>query len=190
MKNNKVLNILYKIFIKYQLLFVLLIVIDQISKLIALKYLDDPITIFSWFKLELSINTGIAFSLFDDLPPWVSALVSIIATIAIEAYIIVKKPKDKIFTTILVFLAAGALGNGIDRWMAVFNLREGVVDFIYPTFFANFNVADMYVTCSCFVLIIYFLFTKEEKKEVVEKAKLPSEIAAEAKEKNDNGQSN
>lgn len=189
MKKNKVLNVIYDIFIKYHLLFVLLIVIDQVSKLIALKYLDDPIIIFSWFRLELSINTGIAFSLFDDLPQSVSAFISIIATIAIEAYIIIKKPKDKILTTLLIILSAGALGNGIDRWLAVFNLREGVVDFIYPTFFANFNVADMYVTCSCFVLIIYLLFSKENKNEVVEKAKLPSEIAA-AKDNNDDGQSN
>ena len=184
MNKTNIKKLIYDILIKYHGLFVLLIVIDQVTKIIAMKYLSTPVEIFSWLKLSLSYNTGVAFSMFDDLPQWVSALVSIIATIAIEAYLIVKKPKDKVFVILMTFLSAGALGNGIDRWLTVFKLREGVVDFIYPTFFANFNVADIYVTCTCFILIVYMLFSKENKddKKIV-KAKLPSEIKAEQEAK-------
>ena len=184
MNKTNIKKIIYDVLIKYHGLFVLLIVLDQVSKILAMKHLSTPVEIFSWLKLSLSYNTGVAFSMFDDLPQWVSALVSIIATVAIEAYIIVKKPKDKVFVILLTFLSAGALGNGIDRWLTVFELREGVVDFIYPTFFANFNVADIYVTCTCFVLIVYMLFSKENKddKKIV-KAKLPSEIQAEKESK-------
>lgn len=184
MNKSKTKKLIYDVLITYHVLFVLLIIIDQITKIIALNYLKTPIEIFSWFKLSLSINTGVAFSMFDDLPQWVSALVSIIATIAIEAYLIIKKPKDKVFVILLTILSAGALGNGIDRWLAVFNLRDGVVDFIWPTFFANFNFADICVTCSCFAMIIYMLFSKENKNnEKIEKAKLPSEIKTIEKEK-------
>ena len=72
----KAKKVLYNIFIKYQGLFVLLVLIDQISKLLAIKYLQTPVTIFSWFKLELSVNSGVAFSLFKDAPQIVSAFIS------------------------------------------------------------------------------------------------------------------
>ncbi len=166
----KAKKVLYNIFIKYQGLFVLLVLIDQISKLLAIKYLQTPVTIFSWFKLELSVNSGVAFSLFKDAPQIVSAFISIIATIALEYYIIKHKPKDKFMVVMLIILAAGAFGNGIDRWLAVFGRKinvngvyySGVVDFIYPTFFANFNIADSYVTCTCIILLIYFIFSKDD----------------------------
>ena len=104
-----------------------------------------------------------AFSFLKDAPQWITACISIIAAVAIEAYLIIKKPKEKFLTILLLCLVAGAIGNGIDRWLAVFNARWGVVDFIDPTFFANFNIADIYVTCSCIAMMVYFLFSKEER---------------------------
>ena len=178
MNKAKIKTILYDIFIKYQGLFVLLVIIDQVTKLIVMSNMEvnESIKIFSWLYIKFVYNTGVAFSFLKDAPQWISALFSILATIAIEAYIIIKKPQDKIMTILLLCLSAGALGNGIDRWLAVFNLRGGVVDFIWPTFFANFNVADIYVTCSCFAMIIYFLLAKDENKnKKIVKAKLPSE---------------
>ena len=42
-------------------------------------------------------------------------------------------------------LVAGSIGNGIDRTLSTFNIFNytGVIDFIYVTFFANFNFADI-----------------------------------------------
>ena len=37
--------------------------------------------------------------------------------------------------------------------------------FIWPTFFANFNVADIYVTCTCIFMIIYVIFFAKEEKD-------------------------
>lgn len=171
MKSEKVKKILYDIFIKYQGLVILLILLDQLTKLIALKFFQEPVKIFSWLYLKLQVNSGMAFSFLDDSPQWISALISVVAFIAIEYYLIFKKGKDKIFNLLLMFIAAGALGNGIDRWLAVFGRQimingkayTGVIDFIWPTFFANFNVADIYVTCACIVMIVYMFFSKEEK---------------------------
>ena len=108
----------------------------------------------------------------DDAPLWTKAMISIVAFIAIEAYLFVKKPEDKIFKTMLLCIAAGALGNGIDRWLAVFpevTGYEGVVDFIYVSWFANFNVADIYVTVTCFAMLAYMLLTNDDSKKVKEK---------------------
>ena len=60
---------------------------------------------------------------------------------------------------ILIFLIAGAIGNFIDRI-----LYHYVIDFIYFSLinFPVFNVADIYVTCSVFVLFILILFVYSE----------------------------
>ncbi len=167
MNKEKVKKILYDIFIKYQGIVILLIAIDQISKALALKYLSEPVYVFGWqwLQLKLQINSGVAFSFLKDAPQWITALISVAAAIAIEYYIIAKKPKDKVLTILLLVLVSGSLGNGIDRWLSVFGKYtgySGVIDFIYPTFFANFNVADIYVTLSCIAMLLYFIFAKDD----------------------------
>lgn len=167
MEKKQIKKVLYNIFIKYQGLLILLLIIDQVTKALALNFLKEPVYIFgiSWLQLKLQINSGIAFSFLKDAPQWISALVSVVAALALEAYVIIKKPKSKIYNSILLVLIAGALGNGIDRWLAVFGKYTGytgVVDFIYPTFFANFNFADICVTLSCIALFIYFIFAKDD----------------------------
>lgn len=174
MNKDKVKKILFDVFIKYQGLFFIIVLVDQITKLIAIKHLQEPVKIFSWLQLRLQINSGVAFSFMDDAPQWISALISLLAVLAIEYYLIFKaKKEEKVFNIILICLAAGAFGNGIDRWLAVFGrqievngkLYAGVVDFIWPTFFANFNVADIFVTLSCIAMIIYTIFAKDDKKD-------------------------
>lgn len=189
-KKASIKDKLYIIFIKYQLLFVLLIALDQITKAIAVKYLQTPIILIdfgSWdLRLEYTPNTGVAFSLLKNAPQWLSAVFSVIATLAIEYYLVFKKTDDRPFAIMLLILAAGALGNGIDRWLSVFASvtgYEGVIDFIYPTFFANFNVADMYVTLTCLALVLYFIFSKDDDeisyKQMKEAKKKLKEQAAE-----------
>ena len=59
----------------------------------------------------------------------------------------------------LILIAAGAIGNLIDR------VRLGyVVDFFYFSLinFPVFNVADIYVTVSSFYLVILLLFVYKE----------------------------
>ena len=64
------------------------------------------------------------------------------------------------FNFLLAFLLAGAAGNLIDR-----AFRQSVVDFIYfkPIDFPVFNVADIYVTCSTFVMVILILRYYEDE---------------------------
>lgn len=179
MNSTKVKKVLYDIFIKYQGLLVILVLIDQLTKIWALNNLDKPINILGidWLQFKFIFNEGVAFSMFEDAPLWTKALISLVAFFAIEFYLIFKKGKDKVFNIMLLIIASGAIGNGIDRCLAVFPKvtgYEGVVDFINVTWFANFNVADIYVTVTCFVLIGYlflqdFLNEKKDKNEKVEK---------------------
>lgn len=56
-------------------------------------------------------------------------------------------------------IIAGAIGNLIDRME-----QSYVVDFIYfkPIDFPVFNVADIYITCGCLLLVLLFLFYYKE----------------------------
>ncbi len=68
--------------------------------------------------------------------------------------------KYSILQILLVFLASGAIGNLIDR------IRLGyVVDFIYFKLidFPVFNIADIYVTCTIIILVIFFIFILSEE---------------------------
>lgn len=178
MDKSKVKKVLFDIFIKYQGLLVLLVIIDQLTKIWALNSLDTPIKIFNldWLQFKFIFNEGVAFSMFEDAPLWSKALISLVAFFGIEYYLIFKKPTDKVMHIMLLLIASGAIGNGIDRCLAVFPSvtgYEGVVDFIYVSWFANFNVADIYVTVTCFAMIGYifiqdYIKDKKEKAEKVE----------------------
>ena len=82
--------------------------------------------------------------------------------LAVIMYVLVKTPYQKMYTKLhitLVLIAAGAIGNLIDR------LRyDYVVDFLYFSLinFPIFNVADIYVTLSSIYLVILLLFVYKE----------------------------
>ena len=60
---------------------------------------------------------------------------------------------------IIAAIYAGGLGNMIDR------LRLGyVVDMIETTFieFPVFNVADIFITCGCILMMIHLIFFNKE----------------------------
>ena len=90
-------------------------------------------------------------------------LILFVIIIKIEKAIIRTNDKIKLFSIIqflLVLLAAGALGNLVDR------LRFGyVVDFIQFEFmdFPIFNIADCYVTVSALLLVVILLFFIKEE---------------------------
>lgn len=146
------------------ILLIILIVLDQITKNIAVFYLKDkpaiPIinNILQFNYLE---NRGAAFGMLQD-QKWFFLFVGIII-LGVIAYILTKTPTDKKYIKLhmlLTFIAAGAIGNMIDRLSLNY-----VVDFIYFKLidFPIFNVADIYVTCATFLLIVVLLFVYKEK---------------------------
>lgn len=146
------------------ILSVVLIVIDQITKLMAIHGLmnQQPFVILDGiFELHYLENRGAAFGILQGKKAFF--IIFTILVLAFIAYIYLKRiPDEKKFRLldgICILFFAGALGNFIDR---VF--RNYVVDFFYFKLidFPIFNVADIYVTVAAFAMIILGLFYYKE----------------------------
>lgn len=140
-----------------------LIVIDQITKIIAVDVLSDGHSI-PLIKGVLQFtyveNHGAAFGILQNALPFF--VIITLAALAAIIYFLVRTPADRRFLPmriILCFIAAGAVGNFIDRLLFSY-----VRDFIYFCLidFPVFNVADIYITCATFVLLFLALFYYKE----------------------------
>lgn len=144
---------------------IILIFLDQFTKFLATKYLkglpDGKDVIKNILKIQYLENKGAAFGLLQD--KFVFFYIFTILFLFLFTFLYIKMPSDKRFCPInilLIFFLAGAIGNLIDR------LRfKYVVDFIYVSIinFPIFNVADIYVTCSCFVFLFLIVFYYKEQ---------------------------
>lgn len=141
----------------------ILIVADQYTKALAVVMLKDKpaIPIISGI-LEFNYleNRGAAFGMMQNQKIFFIFVAVIILGCII--YMLVKAPAQKkyvILHILLVFIAAGAIGNMIDRLSLNY-----VVDFIYikAINFPIFNVADIYVTVSTVLLAIVLVFVYKD----------------------------
>jgi len=144
---------------------VLLVAIDQITKLIAIKQLKDIsglIVIDNVLSLTYVENKGAAFGILQN-SRWVFITITIIAVIAIVLYKFHYKPKDRVLNTSLCLILSGALGNLIDRI-----LRGFVIDMIEVTFISYpvFNLADCFVVIGAVLIAIYILFLYKEPEKI------------------------
>ena len=156
--------------------FILLILLDQWTKSLAVKHLmnQEPFVIIpKVFQLRYLENRGAAFGMLQGQKTFF--MISAAIAILFFCYAYFKLPWNKRFHPLRVIgllIGAGAVGNLIDRVCLGY-----VVDFFYFELidFPIFNVADIYVTVATFVLaalIIFFykedeldcLFPKKEKK--------------------------
>ena len=136
-----------------------MVLIDQISKLMAIRYLKGQsnfLIIKDILELEYLENRGAAFGSFDGKRIFL-VLFTVLLTLLI-AYRLICLPIEKRYTGMKICLVAvisGALGNLLDR---VF--RGYVVDFIYfvPINFPKFNIADSYIVVALISLML-LLFT-------------------------------
>ena len=141
-----------------------LIFADQFTKYIAVLHLkDQPAIPIVPDVLELSYleNRGAAFGMLQNQKIFFVFVAAII--VSVIAYVIFKMPKKKKYNALhvlLVLIAAGALGNMIDRLRLKY-----VVDFISFVLihFPIFNVADIYVTTATIVLVFLLLFYYKEE---------------------------
>ena len=141
----------------------ILIAIDQYAKAMAVSRLKDggPFSLLPGIlELRYVENTGAAFGILQGR----SGIFFVIAIVvsAVLFYGIMKLPHKRRYLPLgisMIFIIAGALGNLIDR------IRLGfVVDFIYFRLidFPVFNIADIYITCSCFMLAFLLIFYYKE----------------------------
>ena len=142
----------------------LLLILDQLTKLWASHALqkNGPIELLSGiFELHYLQNEGAAFGIMEN-KQWLFVLFALLITIFVLLYYI-RMPmhlRYRPLRIICVALAAGALGNMIDRiW------HHYVIDFLYFTLidFPIFNVADIYVCVSTAVFLLLILFYYKEE---------------------------
>lgn len=135
----------------------LFVAIDQIIKLLVLEHLK-PIgslpLIDDIVQLNYAENTGAAFGSFSAHTDILSIFTFVVIVIGF-LYLFIKKRKVDVEYVCISLILAGGIGNLIDR---IF--RGYVVDYIEPLFinFAIFNFADILVTCSSVVLVIWLLY--------------------------------
>lgn len=146
----------------------LVLVLDLITKAVAVATLApsglaNPV-FGNWFRFALVYNPGAAFGLhLGDYSRWIFMALTVAAIVILWRLYRQTAPDDLRKALAVSLVAAGALGNVIDR------IRSdlGVVDFIDIGFGAHrwptFNVADMAVSGGAFLLAI--VLWGEEKRE-------------------------
>ena len=146
-----------------KIVMIMLVVIDQLTKQLALIHLKDkaPIVLIEGvFELYYLENIGSAFGLFKG-QRWLFLLSVVFVTIVV-IYSYCKLPMTKRYKPLRVLcvgILAGAFGNMIDRIVHGF-----VIDFFYFSLidFPIFNVADIYIVVSTILLILLMLFYYKE----------------------------
>ena len=147
----------------------LIIIADQVTKLLTVA--NIPLyTRVDFLPGILSLtyvqNDGAAFSMLEG-QQWLFALVfAVFAGFIIWEFSKKRLPFKTFERFCITAVFAGGVGNMIDR------LRLGyVVDMITTDFmnFPVFNVADIFITCGCILLMLHLIFFnkdfwKDEKK--------------------------
>ena len=143
----------------------LLVVLDQVTKVLAVKYLK-PVGSVSFLpgfmNLTFVENRGAAFGILQG-QRWVFLVFTLAVTAGIA--VVWKKlgpePVNEKIRACLAVLLAGAWGNAIDRLC-----RGYVVDFFHTAFmdFPVFNLADICVVLSVVALMVLILFFVKEDK--------------------------
>ena len=145
----------------------ILVALDQWSKTLATNNLmgrPNVVVIENVLSLTYHRNAGAAFGILQG-GRWFFLIFAVIILVAIAIYYI-KLPHDRVHNAIrfsLVLIAAGGIGNSIDRLLNGF-----VVDFLRFDFinFPIFNVADIYVVVGTILMgILVIFFVKDEKPE-------------------------
>lgn len=137
---------------------VLLIALDQASKLAVLRLLEpyQTLPVLPGFNLTLAFNRGAAFSFLaaaEGWQRWLFSGISLAASVVIVILLRRTPPADRLNGFGLSLVLGGAVGNLIDRlWLG------HVVDFFdvhYHTWhFPAFNIADGAITTGAALLML------------------------------------
>lgn len=133
----------------------LVLAADQVSKTLALRYLDEgdavPL-VGELLQLRLVFNPGAAFSMATGMT-W---LLTIVATVVVVVVVRVARGLgSRGWAVALGLLVGGATGNLVDRLTRPPGFARGhVVDFLALPDFPVFNVADSAITVAAVLIVL------------------------------------
>jgi len=152
----------------YYLLALVVVSLDQYTKLLALQHLQfaTPIAVVSFLNWTLLFNTGAAFSFLSSAGGWQQWLFGGLA-VAVSVFIIVyiwKLPQHaRLLALSLTLILGGALGNVYDRvtlgyvvdFIDVYLNSCGSLTRVFPScHWPAFNVADSAITLGAILLLV------------------------------------
>lgn len=143
-----------------------LILTDQLSKYLILKNfsIGESLNLLPILDIYLILNTGIAFSLFNDggtFGRWILVFLVFLVCLYL-VYILTTEYLTNYESIALLMILSGGIGNLIDR-----TFRGYVVDFInfyYESYsFYIFNFADTFITIGVIVYLLDIFVSKSKK---------------------------
>jgi len=148
-------------FLRWLSLTLLVIVLDQVTKLWADNALQlyRPVEVVPFFNLMLAYNPGAAFSFLSDAggwQRWFFTVLSSVVSVVLVVWLYRLKEQERWMAASLSLILAGAVGNLIDR------IAYGhVIDFI-DVYYQNhhwpaFNIADSAICIGAVIMIVLTL---------------------------------
>ena len=136
------------------LIFLLLVLLDILSKYIVFNYIDlyQFIKITYFFDITHIHNFGVSFGLFAGTIP---ALVLVIIGLFVTAFVLYLYINSSEFLERwgLFIIICGAIGNIVDRF-----INGYVIDFLYlhinQYYWPAFNFADIYISLGIIMIIV------------------------------------
>lgn len=153
----------------YFIIIILVVALDQLTKYLIKTNLDLNSTIpllDGIFHITYIQNSGAAFSMFQNKTGFLIAMQLIVITIVLVYLIKRQKKEHWCLLVSLSLIAAGGIGNLIDRAMNGY-----VVDFLDFRFWPIFNVADISVCVGCGLLVLYMFFIEPKRNKEKENGK-------------------
>ena len=141
-----------------------LVLLDQATKRAAEKALAGGrsiVLIPGVLEFSFVRNRGAAFGILQNARPFFFFIT--FAALFVIGYALSRLPRDRHYLPArlcLLLIASGAAGNFIDRAALSY-----VRDFIYFSLinFPVFNVADIYITCAAFAIVLLMVFYYREE---------------------------
>ena len=149
------------------LLSIIIIVIDQVTKLYFNQHLQlgESISLLPVLHWTLAYNYGAAFSFLHDAggwQRWFFAGIAVVVSLGLTIWLIKLEKNAKFLAFAIALLLGGAMGNLYDRMAYGY-----VIDFIhvfYQTWhFPIFNFADCAITVGAIMLMIDSLFFEQKR---------------------------
>ncbi len=155
--------------------------LDQLTKYLAIFFLKgEPSVPILEGVLQLTYveNPGAAFGMMKD-QRWLFMVTSVVAILAMLAYLLIKRPKSRLECLAIAFIVGGGIGNMIDRTLIGYVVD--MIDFCLIDF-AVFNVADSFVCVGAGLLMLWMIRSMIEEAKADKAKRLAAAEGEEAPE--------